>query len=127
MRAHKPDMLDVLLQSLLTVDICCPASNKTHALLSVRVPREVLARNDFFLEFLSEIAGDFDIAPAPLPKRRNLDKELLKVPFGYIGANDEFVVFSVRIALKSLARNHGVLPILAALAAGATPENAPGT
>jgi hypothetical protein len=44
----------------------------------------------------------------------------MKVPFGYIGADDEFVLFSVRIARKSLAKNHAMLPIIAALGAGVT-------
>jgi hypothetical protein len=121
-KKNSPCNLEGMMYGLLTTDIACVACNKTHALLSVRVPREVIARNDVFLGFLSELASDFDIAPAPLPKRRNLTKELLKVPFGYICADEEYVVFSIRILRKSVARNHGVLTLLAALAAGATPS-----
>ena len=108
------------INGLLGVDIALIGADHEYAVFSVRVPRAVLARNALVLGTMSDLAAGFDIAPAP-PERRDGGK-LLKVPFGYIGANEMFAVLSMRIAKKDLAENHAFLTIVAALADGFTPE-----
>jgi hypothetical protein len=108
------------INGLLIIDIAVIGANDDYAAFSVRVPREMLARNADILDTLSDLAAGFDIAPAPPPQRGNGD-ELLKVPFGYIGANEEFAVLSVRVPRKDLAEHHGFLATVAELAAGLTP------
>jgi hypothetical protein len=71
MLTHKVDCSN----GLLATDIALIALNETHAVFSVRVERATLAKNHFFLNVISDVAGcgdEFELAPPPAPKSRGV-------------------------------------------------------
>jgi hypothetical protein len=64
-RANAPEIISGSLntteeatQGLLKTDVALIGANETHAVLAVRISRKALADNHFFLNVLSDLAGD---------------------------------------------------------------------
>jgi hypothetical protein len=83
--------------------------------LTIRVPRDFIARNLHVIRVLSDYAGDIDVEPLPLPEVD--DERMMEEPFGLVGSDTDYVLFSVRLRRRALARRHGALVAASGFAA----------
>jgi hypothetical protein len=108
----------------LTTDFALLGANAEYAVFTVRVSREFVSENHYFLNVLSDLAGDIEVEQTPaLEQEPGGGSELLKTPLSLIGTNDEFAVLSVRVPRKFIAENHAFLVTLASLAPPAPPAS----
>jgi hypothetical protein len=103
------------INGLLTTDVVLVGETERYVVLTVRVPRDFIARNQHVIQALSDCAADIEIMSQPLPIVD--DARMMQVPFGLVGSDADYVLFTMRISRPALAAHHGALVAVSGFAA----------